>query len=115
MCKCTPAIRSFYCLSCVPHGKRLDGKSWTEDSVPSHVPPNNITRNNERCSDAVIEANVNMLRSRSDVGMSKYGQSVADNPADLRAWLQHALEETLDNANYLMRAIMEIDRNVNRS
>lgn len=110
MCKCTPEIRSFYCVRCVPHGKRLDGRNRIEIANDSHIPPDNITRNNERCADAVVEANVNMLRMRSNVGVGKYGMTLTDNRAPLREWLQHALEETLDKANYLQRAIMEIDR-----
>jgi hypothetical protein len=43
-------------------------------------------------------------------GIEKYGTTVSDNPLPLRAWLRHALEETLDNAIYLQRAIEELDR-----
>jgi hypothetical protein len=35
---------------------------------------------------------------------------VADNNLSLREWLQHALEESLDQAIYLRRAIAEIDK-----
>ena len=35
--------------------------------------------------------------------------TVADNPLALRDWLQHALEEVLDQAVYLKRAINELD------
>lgn len=60
--------------------------------------------------DPVVEANVSLLRSRSAVGIAKYGTTLADNPLTLRAWLVHALEEVLDQANYLQAAIREIDR-----
>jgi hypothetical protein len=46
---------------------------------------------------------------RQRLGMQKYGTTVADNPLDLRQWLQHAYEETLDQAVYLKRAMVEID------
>lgn len=36
--------------------------------------------------------------------------TVADNPLALRDWLQHALEEVLDQAVYLKRAINELDK-----
>lgn len=61
------------------------------------------------CADPVVETNVALLRSRSAVGIAKYGTTVAGNNLPLRAWLNHALEETLDNANYLQRAMQEID------
>ena len=57
-----------------------------------------------------IEANVCMdIGSRQEMGIVKYGTTVADNPLSLRQWLQHAYEETLDKAIYLKRAIAEID------
>lgn len=49
------------------------------------------------------------LLSRSELGIAKYGQTLDRNDLSLRDWLQHAYEETLDQANYLKRAIMEID------
>lgn len=52
-----------------------------------------------------------MIASRQRLGIAKYGQTVANNPLALRQWLQHALEESLDQAVYLARAIEEIDRN----
>lgn len=49
------------------------------------------------------------IAARQALGIAKYGQTVADNPLSLRQWLQHALEECLDQAVYLRRAIAEID------
>ena len=51
------------------------------------------------------------ILQRQQLGLKKYGTSVANNPLTLRQWLQHALEETLDQAVYLKRAIQELDRN----
>lgn len=50
-----------------------------------------------------------MIARRQALGVAKYGTTVADNPLSLRQWLQHALEETLDKAVYLQRAIEQID------
>ncbi len=47
---------------------------------------------------------------RQQLGIKKYGVSVAENPLPLRAWLQHAYEETLDQAIYLKRAMEELDQ-----
>ena len=51
------------------------------------------------------------IAKRQQLGIGKYGGTVADNPAGLREWLQHAYEECLDQAVYLKRAMVEIDRN----
>ena len=62
-------------------------------------------------TDLVVEAVRADLLARSKVGIAKYGFTLADNQGGLRYWLQHAYEETLDHANYLKRAIMELDKN----
>lgn len=49
------------------------------------------------------------IAHRQKLGIAKYGTTVAENPLPLRAWLQHAYEETLDKAIYLKRAIHELD------
>lgn len=56
-----------------------------------------------------IEADVcDDIARRQEMGIIKYGTTVAENPLTLKQWLQHAYEETLDQAIYLKRAISEI-------
>lgn len=50
------------------------------------------------------------IARRQQLGINKYSTTVADNNLSLREWLQHALEESLDQAIYLRRAIAEIDK-----
>lgn len=50
------------------------------------------------------------ISARQQFGLRKYGVSVEQNKLSLRQWLQHAYEETLDQAVYLKRAIDEIDK-----
>lgn len=49
------------------------------------------------------------IDKRQQMGIKKYGTTVAQNDLTLRQWLQHAYEESLDLAIYLKRAIQEID------
>lgn len=49
------------------------------------------------------------IARRQALGIAKYGTTVAENPLTLKQWLQHALEETLDQAIYLKRAIAELE------
>ena len=51
-----------------------------------------------------------LIAERQKLGIAKYGTTVAENPLTLRQWLQHALEESLDQAIYLQRAIEELDK-----
>ena len=50
------------------------------------------------------------IKRRQELGIAKYGTTVAQNPLDLRQWLQHAYEEKLDAAVYMKRAIQELDK-----
>lgn len=59
--------------------------------------------------DPAVEANRDLLRTRSSEGMRKYGVTLADSKLTHRAFLHHALEEALDLANYLQSAIMRLD------
>jgi len=50
------------------------------------------------------------IAMRQQLGLKKYGTTIENNPLTLREWLQHAYEECLDQANYLKRAIEELDK-----
>lgn len=56
-------------------------------------------------ADPIVELNVALLRARSAVGIEKYGTTLADSNLPMRDRLTHALEEALDQANYLQWAI----------
>lgn len=51
------------------------------------------------------------ITQRQQLGIIKYRTTVAENPLDLKQWLQHAYEESLDFSIYLRRSIEEIDKN----
>lgn len=53
------------------------------------------------------------IARRQELGLAKYGVSVADNPLELREWLQHAYFEALDMAIYLKRAIADLEAKEN--
>ncbi len=50
------------------------------------------------------------IKNRQQLGITKYGTTVASNPLELRQWLQHSYEEKLDDAVYMKRAIQELDK-----
>lgn len=60
--------------------------------------------------DTVVAAVRADLLRRSELGIAKYGVTLDRTDLNLRDWLQHAYEERLDAANYLKRAIMELER-----
>ena len=60
-------------------------------------------------TDAIVEKNVALLRARSQVGIQKYKVTLERNDLELIDWLRHALEEALDQANYLQAAITRLE------
>lgn len=61
-------------------------------------------------TDAVVEAVRSDLLRRSQIGIQKYGVTLERTDLSLRDWLEHSYFECLDMANYLKRAIMELDK-----
>ena len=49
------------------------------------------------------------IQDRQQLGIKKYGRTVAGNPLSHRQWLQHGYEEALDLAIYLKRLMQEMD------
>lgn len=60
--------------------------------------------------DPIVQDVMDLMAAREAKGRIKYGTTTYDNPLSLKQWLQHALEETLDKAVYLRRAIVEIEQ-----
>lgn len=60
--------------------------------------------------DKIVNAVCNDLQERSKRGIEKYNTTLERTDLELKDWLQHAYEETLDKANYLKRAIIEIEK-----
>ena len=54
-----------------------------------------------KAPDKYVERNREELLQRSLLGVSKYGTTIENSPQRSPEWAQHAIEETLDLANYL--------------
>ena len=50
-----------------------------------------------------------LIAKRQQLGIAKYGTTVAQNPLALRQWLVHQQEELADALVYCTRAIEELD------
>ena len=60
--------------------------------------------------DPIVEAVREDLRRRSEVGIAKYGVTLARDDLSLKDWLTHAYQECLDQALYLRRSIAKIEQ-----
>lgn len=58
--------------------------------------------------DTESEVVADILR-RQQLGLNKYGTTVANNPLSPHAWLKHAYEECLDQAIYMKRLLQELE------
>jgi hypothetical protein len=49
------------------------------------------------------------ILDRQQLGIRKYGRTVAGNPLTERQWIQHLFEELLDASIYCKRLMQEMD------
>jgi hypothetical protein len=53
--------------------------------------------------DTVVYRIASLLRSRSETGIRKYGTTMDRTDLEVKQWIDHAIEECLDQALYLQR------------
>lgn len=77
----------------------------------AYGPETSMGQNSPDRVDPVVEKVRARLHERSQLGIKKYGTTLAENPqgGSRRYWLNHALEEALDLANYLQAELMRMD------
>lgn len=61
--------------------------------------------------DPIVQSVIEDLKSRSQVGLEKYGVGLDRKDLTTRDFIQHAYEEALDLANYLKRVLTDMDSN----
>ena len=90
-------------------------KKLVDWHIPKDINGNNFniepltTFSKNLTKDKIVLQVMNDLNDRSRIGVEKYGVTLERNDLSLKDWLQHAYEECLDQANYLKRAIIEIE------
>jgi len=62
-------------------------------------------------TDKIVEAVIEELRSRSEVGFKKYGTNLEREDLTTIEWLDHARQEALDFALYLQRIKEDLQNN----
>jgi hypothetical protein len=53
--------------------------------------------------DTVVYRIAHLLRSRSETGIRKYGTTLDRTDLEVKQWIDHAIEECLDQALYLQK------------
>ncbi|CDH46966.1 hypothetical protein [Candidatus Contendibacter odensensis] len=59
----------------------------------------------QECADPIVETVRQKLKARSEVGIAKYGHTLARTDLSRLDWLRHAQEEAMDLALYLQKLI----------
>jgi hypothetical protein len=62
--------------------------------------------------DTVVYRIAHLLRSRSETGIRKYGTTMDRTDLEVKQWIDHAIEESLDHALYLMKLKDELNTKV---
>jgi hypothetical protein len=60
--------------------------------------------------DTVVYRIAHLLRSRSETGIRKYGTTLDRTDLEVKQWIDHAIEECLDQALYLMKIKDELNK-----
>jgi anthranilate/para-aminobenzoate synthase component II len=53
--------------------------------------------------DSVVYRIAHLLKNRSETGIRKYGTTLDRTDLEVKQWIEHAIEECLDQALYLQR------------
>jgi hypothetical protein len=61
--------------------------------------------------DRIVEGVIEKFRSRSEVGIKKYGTTLDRDDLSLEQWLDHAIEEQMDSILYLTKIKEELKEN----
>jgi hypothetical protein len=59
-------------------------------------------------TDSIVDSVIDKFVERAQVGIKKYGTNLDRNDLSLEQWLEHSIEEQLDNILYLQRALKEL-------
>lgn len=68
-----------------------------------------IDLNEEIMDQSVARVRAKLLQ-RSQIGIKKYGCTTDRNDLGLLDWLNHSLEEKMDDLVYMQRAIIELEK-----
>ena len=61
-------------------------------------------------TDTIVDSIIDRFIQRSVIGKSKYGTDMDRTDLSLKEWLQHSIEEKLDDILYMQRALKELER-----
>lgn len=61
-------------------------------------------------TDSIVDSIIDRFVMRAQIGKAKYGVDLDRTDLSLKEWLQHSIEEKLDDILYMQRALKELER-----
>lgn len=61
------------------------------------------------CKDKIVESVINQFKTRSEIGIKKYGTTLERNDLSTLEWIKEAQQEAMDFCLYLERLKQEYD------
>jgi len=62
--------------------------------------------------DKIVTEVIDKFKQRSEIGIKKYGTTLEDNNLSIDEWLNHAIEEQMDNILYLTKLKKELNKSI---
>jgi len=66
--------------------------------------------NKETKKDPIVQKVVDKFQERSKIGIEKYKTTLAENKLSIDEWINHAIEEQMDNILYLTKLREELNK-----
>lgn len=61
-------------------------------------------------TDTIVDSIIDKFIQRSVIGKAKYNTDMDRTDLSLKEWLQHSIEEKLDDILYMQRALKELEK-----
>ena len=58
--------------------------------------------------DKIVQQVISKFEQRSEIGIRKYGTTLEENNLSIEEWINHAIEEQMDNILYLTKLKNEL-------
>lgn len=58
--------------------------------------------------DKIVQQVISKFEQRSELGIKKYGTTLEENNLNIEEWINHAIEEQMDNILYLTKLKNEL-------
>ena len=103
-------IQVTYMDSYIIRGQVLVGDTFNKVGAVDYWSTSTLDIKGNMKEDPIVKQVVDSFQQRSKVGIEKYGTTLHENKLSLDEWLNHAIEEQMDNILYLTKLREELKK-----